>query len=337
MRPLQKTWAIIIICSALAALGAMLVFPGSSIRPFVIAWFLFICPGMAIVRLFRLKELLARLILALALSFSIDGLIAGVYLYADHWSPLAIMFTLALFSIGTVIVERTNAHRMLYQRVAFIQRLAALLTHPLVIGTNTTQPQSIDAMSAALHIEEEPTVHMVNLQTIAAHSSHIEETPTIQLAKPTLPPALNKDAAIEETPTIQLAMPTPPHALNKDAAIEEMPTMHMSSTSVTQPTPPPDTNKDTAIEEMPTIQMARPTPPPALNKDAATKQPPTMTDQLDFDTPEADDIEQKSTVLMPDILPPRPSPLQSQNAKQTPAQPQAPIRKRRAKIVPMEK
>ena len=151
MRYRQGLWAILIICSALAALGAMLVLPDGGIKPFIVTWFLFVCPGMATVRLIPLKELVVKLMLALALSFSIDGLVAGAYLYANRWAPREIMFTLAIFSIGLVVIERTNAHKMLYQHVAFVQRLATLLTHPMIIGTGTTRslpnPKSGDSDS----------------------------------------------------------------------------------------------------------------------------------------------------------------------------------------------
>ena len=63
----------------------------TAIRPEVVMVFLFICPGMAVVRFFRLTEAVDELVLAVALSFAIGAFVAGILLYAGRWSPVSIL------------------------------------------------------------------------------------------------------------------------------------------------------------------------------------------------------------------------------------------------------
>ncbi|MFL5654295.1 MAG: hypothetical protein ACJ8CB_08975, partial [Ktedonobacteraceae bacterium] len=75
-------WPTILILSAIAAGLVTFVLPDIVVRPVVVFWFLFVCPGMVVIRFLRLKELVVEWTLALALSFSIDAIIAGLQLYA---------------------------------------------------------------------------------------------------------------------------------------------------------------------------------------------------------------------------------------------------------------
>lgn len=80
-------WPVIFVLSAGAAYLAMVVIPDTPVALVIIMWFLFVCPGMALVRLLRLNEPVMEWVLALALSFAIDGIIAGILVYAGVWSP----------------------------------------------------------------------------------------------------------------------------------------------------------------------------------------------------------------------------------------------------------
>jgi hypothetical protein len=228
MRLLTRiAWPIVIVCSALAALLVMLVYPGVVVRPLLIMWFLFICPGMAFVRFFRLKEVEVKLPLAVALSFSIDGIVAGVYLYANHWSPWDIMLTLTMGSIAAVVVELTNIHVLVYQHIGFVRRLGALLTHPLIIGTNPVTPQLAGVVGTIQNISESPTVLMPVSNSISRLSADvarvgIDEAPTVQLANVNAVTPVrgerNGDVApvnvdIDEKPTTQMANMTVPASL----------------------------------------------------------------------------------------------------------------------------
>lgn len=98
-------WPLIIMVSAGAAALCTYVLPGSAVRPFVDMWFLFVCPGMALVRLFRLNNTMSEWMLALALSFALDGIVAGLLLYANHWSPTTVLFILLNVSLLAVMAQ----------------------------------------------------------------------------------------------------------------------------------------------------------------------------------------------------------------------------------------
>ncbi len=97
-------WPMTIMLSAMAAGFVTVVSPGTVLRPALIMWFLFVCPGMTVVRFFRLSEAVIEWTLALALSFAIDAFAAGILLYAGWWSPPRILSILIVFcSIGALI------------------------------------------------------------------------------------------------------------------------------------------------------------------------------------------------------------------------------------------
>lgn len=98
-------WPVIIILSAGAAAVVTFVMPGVSVRPVLAFWFLFICPGMAVVRFLRLKEAIAEWTLALALSFSLDALVSGILVYLGKWSPAVILIILMGFSVGGALLQ----------------------------------------------------------------------------------------------------------------------------------------------------------------------------------------------------------------------------------------
>ena len=101
---MKWSWPLVIIFSALAAGLVNFVLPDLPGRPFVMLWFLCVCPGMMFIRFFRLKEVVAEWTLAIALSLVIDVAVAIVQLYTGHWSPsatLAIIITMCI--IGVII------------------------------------------------------------------------------------------------------------------------------------------------------------------------------------------------------------------------------------------
>lgn len=103
-------WPIIIILSAGAASLVTFVIPTSPMRPIVVMWFLCICPGMALVRLLRLHEPVVEWTLAVATSFAIDAIVAGIQLYAGRWSPALILEILIALSLAGVIVQLATMH-----------------------------------------------------------------------------------------------------------------------------------------------------------------------------------------------------------------------------------
>ena len=106
-------WPLTIIISAGAAALFTFVLPASAARPFVDLWFLFVCPGMALVRLLRLNNAVIEWMLAIAVSFALDAIVAGLLLYANRWSPevtLVILLDLSLIGvIAQVVMYRFTA------------------------------------------------------------------------------------------------------------------------------------------------------------------------------------------------------------------------------------
>lgn len=88
-----------VILSIVAASLVTFVFPDIVVRPVLIMWFLFVCPGMTVVRFFPLSEVVIEWLLALALSIAIDASIAGILLYASWWSPIHIFIVLISFCL----------------------------------------------------------------------------------------------------------------------------------------------------------------------------------------------------------------------------------------------
>jgi hypothetical protein len=101
-------WPTIIICSAVAAGLVNVVLTDTIVRPLVVLWFLVICPGMIVVRFLHLKEPAAELTLAIALSLTIDAIVAGIQLYAGIWSPVGTLSILMGFCLIVAAIQLTK-------------------------------------------------------------------------------------------------------------------------------------------------------------------------------------------------------------------------------------
>ncbi len=106
----EVLWPTIIILSALAAALVNFVFPATGLRPIIEFWFVSICPGMIVVRFLHLQEPVVEFALAIALSFAIGALVAGLQLYAGKWSPGATLITLIIFCLLGAIVQFMMNH-----------------------------------------------------------------------------------------------------------------------------------------------------------------------------------------------------------------------------------
>lgn len=101
---LHVSWSMLlypmmIILSIVAASLVTFVFSDIVVRPVLIMWFLFVCPGMTVVRFFPFNEVVIEWLLALALSIAIDAFIASIMLYAGWWSPIHIFIVLISFCL----------------------------------------------------------------------------------------------------------------------------------------------------------------------------------------------------------------------------------------------
>lgn len=98
-------WPLIIIVSAAGAILAKLVGVGSPVQPAIAFWFLLFCPGMAFVRLLAIRDRLAELTLAVALSVTLDTLVSETMVLARVWSSIWALVIIAGFSIAGVLIQ----------------------------------------------------------------------------------------------------------------------------------------------------------------------------------------------------------------------------------------
>ncbi|GAC1407552.1 MAG: hypothetical protein NVSMB49_27560 [Ktedonobacteraceae bacterium] len=110
MMRLPWLWPATIILSALGAGLANLIIPGTILGTIVIIWFLFVCPGMVLVRALDLNQSAIEWTLALALSLAIDAIVAGILLYAGKWSPTSTLEILIGLCLGGGLVQLISLH-----------------------------------------------------------------------------------------------------------------------------------------------------------------------------------------------------------------------------------
>ena len=98
-------WPAIITLSALAVAFVSILDTTSPFRLWIALWFLLVCPGMSLVRLLHLKDGLAEMTLAIALSIALDTIVSSVFLYAGLWSPKTKLLVLILISLCGVALQ----------------------------------------------------------------------------------------------------------------------------------------------------------------------------------------------------------------------------------------
>lgn len=98
----------VLIGSVLAAAAAVAGGGDSLPRTLVVLWFLLACPGAAVVINLRLRRGWAEAALALALSISIDTVVAGTLFYLDAWSPALAFTILAAVTVSGAAVAATR-------------------------------------------------------------------------------------------------------------------------------------------------------------------------------------------------------------------------------------
>jgi hypothetical protein len=100
---MKQLWSAVILLSVLMAGLVNFVFPDITGRPIIVMWFLFVCPGMTLIRFFHLDERVTEWTLGIALSFVLDVMIASIQMYSGHWSPpLTLGILMGICTIGTL-------------------------------------------------------------------------------------------------------------------------------------------------------------------------------------------------------------------------------------------
>ncbi len=104
-------WPSAITLSALGMFAVSVAEVAPALRHVIAFWFLLVCPGMAAVRLLRIREPVVEWTLAVALSLALDLLLAAMMVYSGRWSPVSGVLLLVAFSIGCVLPQFAWAAR----------------------------------------------------------------------------------------------------------------------------------------------------------------------------------------------------------------------------------
>ncbi len=117
-----RAWVPAIVALSIGAVLSVALDLPAPWRPLLTLAFIVICPGMALVRLIGIDGVLTEAMLAIALSLSLAGIVAGVFLYVGAWSPTAAFLALVAVAWGALAIDPTLAPRR-----RWIPGIAALL------------------------------------------------------------------------------------------------------------------------------------------------------------------------------------------------------------------
>jgi hypothetical protein len=95
----RYAWPLLVASSSAAAAAVFVSDVGPPISVIVTVWFLGACPGVSLVRMLKIDDLLTVAILTIALSLSIVAVASVPLLWIGIWTParaLAVIFTITL-------------------------------------------------------------------------------------------------------------------------------------------------------------------------------------------------------------------------------------------------
>ncbi len=232
---LSRLWPTTILLSAIAACIVAFTMPGTVVALVVILWFLFMCPGMAVVRFMRMSEAVVEWTLAVAVGLSIDAIVAGIFLYGHIWSPPAILITLVVFSIAGAIGQ------LVIIRPGYMAQEEAV-----------EQLETVEIPSFVRLLEQEETREVVSVARLVRNDA-IEEKATAMLVSAAL---LSREEHIEDQET--RVMPRMPVAREGKVAMEEKKMRGLSRMKLVRQ--PDRSKKDIEEEEtsmLPSAGLAR--------------------------------------------------------------------------------
>jgi uncharacterized membrane protein len=103
-------WPLVIVVSALAAGTLTFLQAVTPLRAAVGFWFLLVCPGMAYVRLLRVKAVYFQWVLAIALSIAIDTIVAQALLVTGNWSSRVALIVVIVVSMMGAAMQMVFAN-----------------------------------------------------------------------------------------------------------------------------------------------------------------------------------------------------------------------------------
>ncbi len=100
-----RGWPLALAVSALAA-AVVVWFPVPELARYpVVLWFVAVCPGMAVVGLLNIQDLVMQWTLALATSLTTVILLASANIYLGLWSPFGILVVLIVMTLAGALVQ----------------------------------------------------------------------------------------------------------------------------------------------------------------------------------------------------------------------------------------
>jgi competence ComEA-like helix-hairpin-helix protein len=146
-----RTWPVVVAASAVLAVVVVLLGAWQPVRAGVVAWFALAIPGGALIPLLGLRDGVAEVTLAIALSLAIDVVVACTMLYSGVWSPPAGVVVLAIVALaGAGLQARPNALAVRNRRATRLDLNAASAEQlGAVRGVGPATAQRIVAWRAA--------------------------------------------------------------------------------------------------------------------------------------------------------------------------------------------
>jgi uncharacterized protein (TIGR02271 family) len=141
----QSAWLrpIVLVVSAAAASLVTFLVPDTPVRPAITLWFLLICPGLALIPLFHLDDLIAEGVLCLTLSLAVDAFVGGAALYAGRWSMTGTFTALLGVSIGGALIQIAAPFAMIVRSedrqwrysipLMFVSKVTQGAFHPIIL------------------------------------------------------------------------------------------------------------------------------------------------------------------------------------------------------------
>lgn len=163
----SRSWPVVVLASTIAVAVVSLLGAPEIVRGPITVWFIAFCPGMAVVRLLRLDDPIAEVMLAFALSLALAGLVPSVFLYLDAWSAgwsLAVLVAitavgLALDPVSVSSRQRSRAGRAGRQRIPGIARQARPTIdapRPAATGRRSARGSGTRTATSALNVRRLP-------------------------------------------------------------------------------------------------------------------------------------------------------------------------------------
>lgn len=104
-------WPYLITGLAAASVGFALFDLPNPPRAAVVLAFALVCPGMALVRLLRLGEPLAELLLAIVVSLALAAVVATIPIYLGIWNPRVSLLIIAAVALVAVLADLLRTDR----------------------------------------------------------------------------------------------------------------------------------------------------------------------------------------------------------------------------------